>query len=197
MTYSSVLKRLTGVTAAAMLSFSAQSAPITMDFSNACVGINCDPSWGVGTTDPWMQNGVTMSVVQGSYEIVGGPFYEMNLKNFFGIPAPDRTVEFMLDSGLNFDFLGSTGGGFPGDPTIIFSSSKGGTGAIGDAFSGDLWQDLAWVRVTKTGLGEAKFTSFSFDNEPTRTVPLPATAWLFLPLLLCVVATSRRQRVAA
>jgi PEP-CTERM motif len=180
----------------AALAGHSHAAQITMDFAN-----NAGLGLGGGTTQTISQNGIQMSVLTGKYEITANPNHELNLKDFAGaVGDTTRTVQFNLLSGLNFDFIGFSFQDGSGD--ISITSSRGGSttfnpGSVPAAstFRTTDWNDIAWIRVmTSARFGEAKFNSFTFDNQPTRTsisVPEPSSLAL---VALGVMAAWRSRR---
>ena len=169
---------LSFLTSMALGAGAAQATPITTNFSNFA-GLG----FGVGTTQTISQDGITLDALQGLYEVTFFP--EVNLKDYGGSGAT-REIELTLTSGLNFDFEGFSIRDKSSSGTMTLTSSRGGSFAVlaftSPTFSGPLWEDLDWVRFTFMGGGgsEAKFTSFTLNDEPTAApVPEPATLLIF------------------
>lgn len=177
----------------ALAAFS-HAAPVQIDFSN-----NAGLGFGSGTTQTIAQNGIEMSVLSGRYEITTNPNHELNLKDFSGSDGA-RTVQFDLLSGLNFDFIGLSRQDAFGNATI--TSDRGGNITFGLSspldFSGAAWDDLQWIRVTTSQqFGEFKFNSFTFDDAPTVTNPVPEPSSLALLAASGLAAVWSRRRVSA
>ena len=165
---------LSFLTSMALGAGAAQATPITTNFSNFA-GIG----FGVGTTQTISQNGITLDSLQGLYEVTFFP--EVNLKDFGGSGAT-REIELTLTSGQNFDFEGFSIRDLCCSAALTLTSSRGGSFAVSSftspTFSGPLWEDLDWVRFSYVGGrgSEAKFTSFTLNDEPTAApVPEPGT----------------------
>ena len=167
-----------------------QATPITTNFSNYT-----DLAWGSGTSSTITQDGIRLQALQGRYEVTSVP--EVNLKDFDGVT---RVIQLDLE-GANFDFLGFSIRDKSRSGVLTLTSDRGGLEIISSGFqnptySGDLWSDLEWVRFSFTGqFTEAKFTSFTLDDEPTvaNSIPEPS-ALALMGLALAMVGVTRRRR---
>lgn len=166
------------------------ATPISTNFSNYA-GL----AWGSGTAATISQGGIRLQALEGRYEVTSLP--EVNLKDFDGVT---RVIQLDL-FGANFDFLGFSIRDLYSNGVLTLTSDRGGEaiiprGFLSWSYSGALWEDLEWVKLTYTGRStEAKFTSFTLDDEPTvaNTVPEPG-ALALMGLALAMVGVTRKRR---
>ena len=183
------IRAATVVAMAGLISTSVLATPLTTNFSNS-TGL----AYGTGTAATIAQNGIQLSVLQGKYEVTYFP--EVNLKDF---ENNARIIQLDLLSGLNFDFEAFSIRGVTA-PLMTLTSSRGGSFVLPNSFGTFnfaelLWQNLSWIRFTYTGT-EAKFTSFTLNNEASPTFPTPTPASLALfGLGLVALGYSRRKKM--
>lgn len=173
-----------------VFAMASHAAPITTNFSDHAGLAN-----GSGTSSTISQNGIRLQALEGRYEVTYFP--EVNLKDF---DNGSRVIQIDLE-GEHFDFLGFSIRDLSRRGVMTLTSDRGGEAIIGQGFqsitySGEVWEDLDWVRFTFTGrFTEAKFTSFTLDDEATvaNTIPAPGTLAL-MGLALGLLGVTRRHR---
>lgn len=166
---------------------SGHAAPLTTNFSNF-TGLG----FAVGTSQTISQNGIRLQALQGLYEVTFFP--EVNFKNFTGV---SQLIQLDL-AGANFDFLGFSIRDLTNGATL--TSNRGGVDVFEDSYenynySGALWEDLEWVRISFFG-SSAKFTSFTLDDRSTvaNSVSEPG-ALALMAVALTMLGVARRRRV--
>jgi len=135
-------------------------------------------------TAPYVEDGFTMTVVSGHYDIWSGG--GVGGSRYLGVDRHPSTggssVKFVRAAGT-FDLLSlvvqSAPSPFFGESQSVTSSAGGymSLTTVGiQTFSGSAWQNLAWIRLGND-IGAA---GPGFDNITFNTVvPVPAAGWLF------------------